>query len=188
MSTTDFEKFHGRLGRVEFIALVAAMIAINAFAIDIMLPGLQDIGQSLGETDENRRQLVIPLYMLGFGILQLVFGPLADRFGRRTPLLAGMAVYVLAAGAAFFVTDMVGNQEEDELDWYDGSFVVDSTPPTVQWLSPANGASLETPLELLCEDSEVEPLKAALVEAARTGQAVAGWITVIDVISATPIH
>ena len=105
MSTTDFEKFHGRLGRVEFIALVAAMIAINAFAIDIMLPGLQAIGQSLGETDENRRQLVIPLYMLGFGILQLVFGPLADRFGRRTPLLAGMAVYVLAAGAAFFVTD-----------------------------------------------------------------------------------
>ena len=46
----------------------------------------------------------------------------------------------------------------------------------------------EYKLELLCEDSEAEPLKAALVEAARTGQAVAGWITVIDVISATPIH
>ena len=46
----------------------------------------------------------------------------------------------------------------------------------------------EYKLELLCEDSEVEPLKAALVEAARTGQAVAGWITVIDVVSATPIH
>ncbi|MEZ4592420.1 MAG: Ig-like domain-containing protein [Chloroflexota bacterium] len=45
-------------------------------------------------------------------------------------------------------TDMVGNQELDELDWYDGSFVVDSTPPTVQWLSPANGASLQVPLEL----------------------------------------
>jgi nitrogen regulatory protein P-II 1 len=46
----------------------------------------------------------------------------------------------------------------------------------------------EYKLELLCEDSEVEPLKPALVAAARTGQAVAGWITVIDVISATPIH
>ena len=46
----------------------------------------------------------------------------------------------------------------------------------------------EYKLELLCEDSEVEPLKAALVKAARTGQAVAGWITVIDVVSATPIH
>ena len=46
----------------------------------------------------------------------------------------------------------------------------------------------EYKLELLCEDSEVEALSAALMDAARTGQAVAGWITVIDVVSATPIH
>ncbi len=46
----------------------------------------------------------------------------------------------------------------------------------------------EYKLELLCEDSEVEPLKAAITAAARTGQAVAGWITVIDVVCATPIH
>ena len=46
----------------------------------------------------------------------------------------------------------------------------------------------EYKLEPLCEDSEVEPLKAAITAAARTGQAVAGWITVIDVVSATPIH
>jgi MFS transporter, DHA1 family, multidrug resistance protein len=97
-------KVIGRLGRAEFISLVAAMIAINAFAIDIMLPGLQQIGQSLGEADENRRQLVIPAYMLGFGVLQLVFGPLADRFGRKKPLLFGIAVYALAALAANFVT------------------------------------------------------------------------------------
>jgi MFS transporter, DHA1 family, multidrug resistance protein len=99
------QKVVGKLGQVEFIALVAALIAINAFAIDIMLPGLQQIGESLGEADENRRQLVIPAYMLGFGILQLVFGPLADRFGRRIPLLGGVAIYMLAALAANFVTD-----------------------------------------------------------------------------------
>ncbi len=46
----------------------------------------------------------------------------------------------------------------------------------------------EYKLEVLCEDSEVEPLKAAITAAARTGQAVAGWITVINVVSATPIH
>ncbi|WP_295637162.1 P-II family nitrogen regulator [uncultured Methylibium sp.] len=46
----------------------------------------------------------------------------------------------------------------------------------------------EYKLELLCEDSEVETLSAALMTAARTGQSVAGWITVIDVVSATPIH
>ena len=46
----------------------------------------------------------------------------------------------------------------------------------------------EYKLELLCEDSEVEALTATLMAAARTGQTVAGWITVIDVVSATPIH
>ena len=46
----------------------------------------------------------------------------------------------------------------------------------------------EYKLEVLCEDGEVEALSAALMEAARTGQTVAGWITVIDVVSATPIH
>ena len=46
----------------------------------------------------------------------------------------------------------------------------------------------EYKLELLCEDSEVEPLMAAITAAARTGQTTAGWITVIDLVSATPIH
>ena len=98
-------KLVGRLGRIEFIALVAALIAINAFAIDIMLPGLQQIGAGLGEADPNRRQLVIPAYMLGFGILQMVFGPLSDRYGRRKPLLVGLVIYCIAALSAYAVTD-----------------------------------------------------------------------------------
>jgi MFS transporter, DHA1 family, multidrug resistance protein len=102
---TDTPQQGARLGRVEFIALVTGLIAINAFAIDIMLPGLQRIGASLGEADANRRQLVIPAYMLGFGLLQIVFGPLSDRFGRRGPLLFGLAIYCLAALAAFVITD-----------------------------------------------------------------------------------
>jgi DHA1 family bicyclomycin/chloramphenicol resistance-like MFS transporter len=99
------QKLVGRLGRFEFIVLVAALIAINAFAIDVMLPGLQQIGAGLGEPDPNRRQLVIPAYMLGFGILQMVFGPLSDRYGRRRPLLVGLVIYCLAALSAYAVTD-----------------------------------------------------------------------------------
>ena len=94
-----------KMGRIEFIAIVAGLIAINAFAIDIMLPGLQQIGAGLGEPDPNRRQLVIPAYMLGFGILQMVFGPLSDRYGRRGPLLVGLVIYVIAALSAFVVKD-----------------------------------------------------------------------------------
>ena len=89
--------------RVEIIAMVACMIAINAMAIDIMLPGMQQIGASLGAADENSRQLIITAYLLGFGLMQLVFGPLSDRFGRRRPLLLGLSIYVAAAFAALFV-------------------------------------------------------------------------------------
>jgi DHA1 family bicyclomycin/chloramphenicol resistance-like MFS transporter len=53
--------------RWEFIALVAALMALNALAIDIMLPGLQQIGASLGVENENHRQYVITAYILGFG-------------------------------------------------------------------------------------------------------------------------
>lgn len=91
-----------KIPRWEFIALAAALMALNALAIDIMLPGLQEIGASLGVEDENHRQFVITAYIAGFGVAQLFFGPLSDRFGRRVPLLAGLAVYIAAAlGAAF---------------------------------------------------------------------------------------
>ncbi len=94
-----------KIGRTELIVMVAALIAINAFAIDIMLPGLQQIGAALGEADANQRQLIIPAYMLGFGIFQVVFGPLSDRYGRRGPLLIGVALYCAAALAAFAVSE-----------------------------------------------------------------------------------
>lgn len=90
------------LPRFEFIALAAAMMALNALAIDIMLPALQQIGGHLGIADENARQFVITAYVAGFGVTQLIFGPLSDRFGRRTPLLIGMAIYVIAAFACAF--------------------------------------------------------------------------------------
>lgn len=88
--------------RWEFIALTAALMALNALAIDIMLPGLQQIGASLGVENENHRQYVITAYISGFGLAQLAYGPISDRFGRRTPLLVGLAIYVIAAFAASF--------------------------------------------------------------------------------------
>jgi DHA1 family bicyclomycin/chloramphenicol resistance-like MFS transporter len=88
--------------RWEFIALAAALMALNALAIDIMLPGLQQIGASLGVENENHRQYVITAYISGFGLAQLAYGPISDRFGRRMPLLIGLAIYVTAAFAASF--------------------------------------------------------------------------------------
>lgn len=92
-------------GRGEFIALIAAIMAINALAVDIMLPGLPQIGASLGVHSENHVQFVITAYLLGFGVSQLFYGPLSDRFGRRLPLFGSLAIYVVAALGSAFVTD-----------------------------------------------------------------------------------
>lgn len=90
------------LSRPEFIALVAALMALNALAIDVMLPALPYMGEALGVANENERQLVVSAYMIGFGAAQLVFGPITDRFGRRAPLFVGIALYVVCAFLATF--------------------------------------------------------------------------------------
>ena len=89
-----------KLSRTEFIALIAALMALNALAIDIMLPALPSMGEALGISRENDRQLVLSSYMLGFGISQIFFGPISDRFGRRAPLFIGLVFYIAAAFAA----------------------------------------------------------------------------------------
>lgn len=89
---------HAPLGFGAFVALVAALMALNALAIDIMIPGLPDIQAAFGLDDPNRAQTVITAYLFGFGVGQLAMGVLSDRFGRRPVLLWGLAVYAAAAG------------------------------------------------------------------------------------------
>ena len=86
-----------RSGPRETVALLAGLMALNAFAIDAMIPALPDIGSELGVATENRRQLVVVAYFLGFGVGQIFWGPLADRFGRKPILAAGVALYAAFA-------------------------------------------------------------------------------------------
>ena len=90
------------IGRTEFVALIASLMALNSLAIDIMLPALPVMGTVFGVTGDNAHQYIISAYMLGYGMGELVFGPLSDRFGRKGPLLIGIVVYALAAAAAVF--------------------------------------------------------------------------------------
>ncbi len=83
------------LGFVEFVCLIALMMALNALAIDSMLPALPHIGDDLGVANANSRQWVVTAYLLGFGGAQLIYGPLADRFGRKPVLLVGVGLYVV---------------------------------------------------------------------------------------------
>ena len=92
------------LGVAELIAFVASLTALNALAIDMMLPALGDIGASLGVARANDTQLVILVYIFSSGVAQLFYGPLADRFGRRIVLLAALGGYALAASLAIVAT------------------------------------------------------------------------------------
>lgn len=88
----------------EFVTLIAAMMAVNAFSIDSMLPALPAIGHALGVESENQRQWVITAYLLGFGVAQLAYGPLADRYGRKPVLLVGLGLFVAFSLLATFAT------------------------------------------------------------------------------------
>lgn len=83
--------------------MVAALMALNALAIDMMLPALDAIARDLQVRDPNDQQLVVVAYILGFGAPQLVWGPIADRFGRRPVLFVSLVGYTLA-GVACLLT------------------------------------------------------------------------------------
>ena len=82
-----------RPGNREMTAMLAGLMALNALAIDSMIPALPDIGRALDVAEANRRQLVVLAYFVGFASTQLVWGPLADRFGRKPVLAAGIVLY-----------------------------------------------------------------------------------------------
>ena len=81
----------------EFVAFIAAVMAVNALGVDLMLPALADIGRDLMVNEANHRQWVVTVYMVGFGAGQLVYGPLADRLGRRPVLIATLLGFIAAS-------------------------------------------------------------------------------------------
>ncbi len=91
---------------------MAAMSALDAFSIDAMLPALDQISSDLNVVVENRRQYVITSIFLGFSIGVLFYGFVADRFGRKKPVIAGFLIYCFGAltcvSADSFSTMLVG--------------------------------------------------------------------------------
>jgi len=85
------------MGFPEFVIVIASIMALNPLAMDIMLPALPNIAASFDVTSANRPQMVLSVFLVGFGVGQFVMGPLSDRFGRRPILLGGMVVYCAAS-------------------------------------------------------------------------------------------
>jgi DHA1 family bicyclomycin/chloramphenicol resistance-like MFS transporter len=88
---------HRPMGFPEFVIVIASIMALNPLAMDMMLPALPNVGTAFHIAAANRPQMVLSIFLVGFGVGQFVMGPLSDRFGRRPILLGGMAVYCVAS-------------------------------------------------------------------------------------------
>lgn len=78
------------------ILSLGLLAALGPFSIDMYLPGFPDIAKEFN-TSVAHISLSLSSYFIGVSIGQLLYGPLLDRFGRKTPLYIGLVVYLLAS-------------------------------------------------------------------------------------------
>jgi DHA1 family bicyclomycin/chloramphenicol resistance-like MFS transporter len=78
------------------ILILGTLTALGPFSIDMYLPGFPAIAKDLHET-VARVALSLSSFFIGISAGQLLYGPLLDRFGRKTPLYIGLVVYILAS-------------------------------------------------------------------------------------------
>ena len=83
-------------GSVRRVLLLGVLVALGPFTIDMYLPALPVIAPDLGTTPAAV-QLTLTGTLAGVAAGQLVIGPLSDALGRRRPLIAGIAVHVIAS-------------------------------------------------------------------------------------------
>jgi DHA1 family bicyclomycin/chloramphenicol resistance-like MFS transporter len=88
-----------------FAIFLGMLAALPPLSIDMALPALVSITSAL-HTTPDMAGLTLSLFMLGFGVSPIVYGPLADRFGRRPVLLAGLVLFALGGVAATLATSI----------------------------------------------------------------------------------
>jgi DHA1 family bicyclomycin/chloramphenicol resistance-like MFS transporter len=87
------------------ILILGALSAFGPLAIDFYLPAFPAMALAFG-TDENHVQMTLAAYFLGLSIGQLAYGPVADRFGRRIPLLTGVGLFTAASLACAYAPNL----------------------------------------------------------------------------------
>ncbi len=102
-TTRDFTALQASQ-RVRWVVLLGALTAIGAFSVDMYLPAFPQLRTDLATT-AAMVQLTLTGTLVGTAIGQLLVGPMSDALGRRSPLLVGLAVHLLASvGCAFAPT------------------------------------------------------------------------------------
>lgn len=78
------------------VLLLAMLTAFGPMSLDLYLPAFPSVAQTYG-TDVSAVQLTMTTFLIGLAAGQLVWGPIADRFGRRRPLMFGLGLYIAAS-------------------------------------------------------------------------------------------
>jgi DHA1 family bicyclomycin/chloramphenicol resistance-like MFS transporter len=90
---------------VSFTILLGSLTAFDPLSIDMYLPSFPSIGKDLSASSAQV-ELSLSSFFIGLALGQLIYGPLSDRYGRKKPLLAGMAVYFVSSFACAYSTSI----------------------------------------------------------------------------------
>ncbi|WLI78202.1 multidrug effflux MFS transporter [Kosakonia sp. H02] len=91
-------KLHGPL----FLAILSALMAFTSLSTDIYLPAMPLMAREL----QGDIELTITGFLMGFALAQLVWGPVSDAIGRRTPLFIGMVLFVIGSAGCALSTEI----------------------------------------------------------------------------------
>jgi MFS transporter, DHA1 family, multidrug resistance protein len=92
------------LSRRSFLLMLVAISALQPFALNVLAPATPTLARTFS-TNYATIQLTLTLYLMTVAVVQLVVGPLSDRFGRRPCVLIGIAIFVLGSVLGAFATD-----------------------------------------------------------------------------------
>ncbi|MGB2971105.1 MAG: multidrug effflux MFS transporter, partial [Candidatus Competibacter sp.] len=90
---------------LSWLLILGALTAFAPMSIDMYLPGLPAIAAGF-ETAPSAAQFTLASFFVGLALGQAIHGPLADRFGRKPPLYAGLALYVIASVGCALAPDI----------------------------------------------------------------------------------
>lgn len=77
------------------VLLLGVLSAFGPFVVDLYLPSLPQLA-SFFETSASMTQLTLTTAMIGLAVGQLLLGPLSDKFGRKTPLIISLVIYIIS--------------------------------------------------------------------------------------------